>query len=458
MVTRHGARALFMESPWLQARLADDYVLTCEGDVEDALAGFFYYIWFDAAVRDTLDWLCAFNQEHPDDPVRVYGMDIQNSFDDVTGLEVWLPELTDDAAAIVEQLRQCPNAGFEDVRAIIADQSIADPSAPACEAGLNALDQVLMGAEESEAAVLSGLAATSLRAVLALARADGAGRMTARDTGMADVMMAQWDGETPAIVYMANSHASRAHDQTADPNYAVAGGRSVGTVLAERLGEGYVAIATTGDQLGVNRKGTATLIDNAGPETLTSLLQTEGVDSPVTLVDFGADDAGALQDVDGRMILFGRPYAVRFARQFDAIVHLAEAAPMFDAVAAAYDGPYLFDWETFDHRPPVAYEQAPYTAISMDGTGLQGAWQLHARQRTLPPFDTPIDLAGSNAVELFLARNGSYWFAVRGTVTYTGSAEEYDVQGTDLVFWPLYSQSWVVPGSAAIRIAEMQAR
>ena len=70
-------RAFGFESPWVEAEVAREYVETCQGSSSDALHSLFA-VWQSTETLALLEWMCQWNQEHPNDPVHFYGFDIQN--------------------------------------------------------------------------------------------------------------------------------------------------------------------------------------------------------------------------------------------------------------------------------------------------------------------------------------------------------------------------------------------
>jgi erythromycin esterase-like protein len=69
-------RVLAFENPWQMAEPVARYVETCQGTPEAAMSQMFG-VWQSTELADTLRWMCAWNQAHPEDPVHFYGFDIQ---------------------------------------------------------------------------------------------------------------------------------------------------------------------------------------------------------------------------------------------------------------------------------------------------------------------------------------------------------------------------------------------
>jgi len=78
LVQKMGFRVLAIENPWLDVERANQYVQTCAGTPEDAIAGFFG-VWRSAELRDLVKWMCDWNRSHkkPKDRLSLVGFDIQ---------------------------------------------------------------------------------------------------------------------------------------------------------------------------------------------------------------------------------------------------------------------------------------------------------------------------------------------------------------------------------------------
>ncbi|MEW2435307.1 erythromycin esterase family protein [Streptomyces caniferus] len=73
LVRRHGFRALaIQDSAGVAARL-DRYVQGGKGSAESALDGA-WRPWRTAEMAATLEWIRAFNRDHPHDPGRIFGV------------------------------------------------------------------------------------------------------------------------------------------------------------------------------------------------------------------------------------------------------------------------------------------------------------------------------------------------------------------------------------------------
>ncbi|MFC9229431.1 erythromycin esterase family protein [Streptomyces decoyicus] len=73
LVRHHGFRALAVQDSAGVAAGLDRYVRVGEASAESALEGA-WRPWRTAEMVAALEWIRAFNQEHPDDPVRIFGV------------------------------------------------------------------------------------------------------------------------------------------------------------------------------------------------------------------------------------------------------------------------------------------------------------------------------------------------------------------------------------------------
>ncbi|WP_280451275.1 erythromycin esterase family protein [Nocardia cyriacigeorgica] len=74
LVQQHGFRALAIQDGARSGDRLDAYVRTGQGDPAAALGGA-WRPWRTADMVAALDWIRAFNEQHPDDPVTVFGIE-----------------------------------------------------------------------------------------------------------------------------------------------------------------------------------------------------------------------------------------------------------------------------------------------------------------------------------------------------------------------------------------------
>ncbi len=151
LVETQGFRLVTIESPWVRARPATQFVAHGEGDAKAAMNSFFL-AFHDRETEAMLAWLAGWNVAHPDDPVRFHGFDVQDS----------LPELL----------------------GVLRDAGASEPQLAACAAGPCTFDS-------DDPWVRLAVRGVATRRALDAARVDGRGAYSeVRDLGMADTLLA----------------------------------------------------------------------------------------------------------------------------------------------------------------------------------------------------------------------------------------------------------------------------
>src|SRR5215831_3292464 len=264
LVSKQHFRVFAFETPRTDALATGAYVATCNGTLEQALGGLFP-VWANTSVRDLLAWMCQWNQQHPQDPAAFYGFDIQQPWDDGRALRRFLPQIG--ATSLAAGIAQCDGASFDSANAYFQ----AHPNGPAnitpaqnqsCLDGLRAIDDYfsaheneIIAATSREALAEARMASRSLRAWQGEAynyTSDLPASMVARDQGMADVLLALRALRFPsarAVVWAHNFHIA-AHQE--EVQYPFWGAKSMGSFLAERLGDDYGPIGLVGYQVDIN--------------------------------------------------------------------------------------------------------------------------------------------------------------------------------------------------------------
>ncbi|XVQ11332.1 erythromycin esterase family protein [Spirillospora sp. CA-255316] len=78
LVEEAGFRTLALEEDWTTGLLLDAHVLTGEGDPRTLLRQM-WLPWQTRELLDVLAWMRAYNERHPDDPVRFVGVDMSTT-------------------------------------------------------------------------------------------------------------------------------------------------------------------------------------------------------------------------------------------------------------------------------------------------------------------------------------------------------------------------------------------
>jgi erythromycin esterase-like protein len=258
-----GLRAVAFEGHWSAARAVDRYVHG-EGTQREALAGLTFGAWTNAPTAALLDWIRAFNAEHPDDRVVVFAFDIQDPTADgavvrevLAALEA--AEAIDAATAelLRDRLRACPGAWQATIAAAYSDPvdgPILRLEMPMpmerfveCNDSVIAIGEAIGGATSALDAQQTVFARVALRAIAAFEAetyyllGDPVRGYESRDTAMAETFFDLWPLLAPGArvaIFAHNAHIARR--STEDRGEFVF--ESFGTHVGERLGDRYAPI------------------------------------------------------------------------------------------------------------------------------------------------------------------------------------------------------------------------
>ena len=255
LVQTMGFRAFGIESHWVSGEKANRYVQTCEGSPEEAL-DLHTIVWQSVEVRDLLQWMCEWNQAHPDDRVHYFGFDIQGGNLgpnlDGPGLISFLGRIgVPEGHPWVAGIRQC-----EGVTVNHPAGQIPPEVHQQCIAALTEVEERFQrdarSIEEQTSKddfFTARLQVLSLKAwqeeAFIIGPFDPGGEafargFTKRDEGMAKVFFLLREKNFPkakTVVWADNVHVARA----LLPN----GARPMGSFLEAKLGRGYVDFALT---------------------------------------------------------------------------------------------------------------------------------------------------------------------------------------------------------------------
>ena len=340
LVDEVGFRAIALETEWGLARVATDYVANCKGTSRAATKSFLS-VFQDVALQELLEWLCARNKAHPEDPVVFWGFDTQQPYADASALRDFFATGAPHASNVVAGISAC-NGGSTSSQAeytasgdgaLYSSASYPEERHTNCLSALDALDAYLQsneitlaGATSHEQWSLAKIASRSLRAWEGQAYA-GTRRKdeayAARDAGMADVFLALRELKFPAarsVVWGHNTHL--AIDQfKMVPAFVTA--PMLGTHLAARLGSDWFPIAFAGYEVKINWPGYPTPPLPTGPAALEVMLHDLGVDYAFVPLQ-GPDSLFLAQNQ--RVTITGREQLP--AEHFRALIFLDESPAM----------------------------------------------------------------------------------------------------------------------------------
>ena len=248
LVENMGFRVFAIESHWASGEKANQYVQTCAGSPKEAI-DLHIPVWQSEELVDLVQWMCEWNQEHPDDRVHYFGFDIQLPNLDGPGLISFLGQIgIPQSHPWVAGIRQCEGVTVnhypEPIPAAVHEQ---------CMAALTEIEghfqsnrqsiQEQTSREDFDVAKLRLLSLKGWQEQVFYIGDDYVGEDFAkgfnkRDAAMAEVFFLLREKNFPrakTVVWAANIHVARA----LVPN----GARPIGSFLADRLGRNYVNFA-----------------------------------------------------------------------------------------------------------------------------------------------------------------------------------------------------------------------
>lgn len=191
LVEQMGFRAFAMETPWHWAQVTGRYVATCQGSVIDAM-DYIFPVWASTETGALLEYMCTWNQQHPNDPITFFGFDTQQP-------EADGPALIDLLTGLGAPADDPRIAGIRRCNGVTSfTRPVTDSNHQACLETLDAVDRLLEEMDGSNAVQLSreDVEWAKIRAIGLRAWEDQAYYSTrlfrdsfnARDRGMATVL------------------------------------------------------------------------------------------------------------------------------------------------------------------------------------------------------------------------------------------------------------------------------
>ncbi|WP_280263401.1 erythromycin esterase family protein [Nocardia wallacei] len=328
LVRDHGFRALALQDTARAGERLDDYVTGGAATAEQVVAGM-WRPWRSAELVDTLTWLRAFNRDHPDDPVRIFGINPTRAepsdYDAVLDyVRRAAPEVLDAVAAHLDPIRTAhqidehvqrhqgihPGRPFADHARDAVGLLVGLPATAARETALTHA-RLIQEFHEGSVAGRGSFTTDEQPAVTGILD-------RLRDTG---ARIAYWDGiaHTAAAAFRLGGGEEESHD--------------LGSRLRAALGAGYVSIG-----IGFHHGDFGfTAVPAPAPDLVDALLAT--VDLPAHYVDLRTaapelvrdwrDAPAAVRVISGvydpaeddtARVSFGS-----LAAAFDVLVHVREA-------------------------------------------------------------------------------------------------------------------------------------
>lgn len=281
LVEEEGFRVLAFESYWTPAENIEAYVQNCQGDPAQLAVENLIHSWTGQSVADLIEWMCQYNQEHPDDPVHFHGFDIQQTWLDgpalVSFLEKTAPDKAEDFATGIALCRCTTANSHADCKALYSELGqITDEELQTCVDGV---EEVETWFDENEAQAIQASSADELEYARLHAigikyntiknyhtlKGEWGKSYEHRDWAMAYAFNKLREIRFPdakIALWAHNYHI--AHDTLAMTEPLIAIGpfpvglevsTGTGTILRQQLGDEYIAIGLHAYQLAVNWEG-----------------------------------------------------------------------------------------------------------------------------------------------------------------------------------------------------------
>ncbi|MFI2073424.1 MULTISPECIES: erythromycin esterase family protein [Streptomyces] len=328
LVHHHGFRALAIQDTVAAGDALDRYVRSGDGSAASALDGA-WRPWRTVEMATTLEWIRAFNRDHPNDPVRILGVKpAQTRLEDYDAVLDHVrrsaPELAEELASHLDPIRTAHHTDEH-----VQRHQGTHPGRPFAEHARDALALVrsLPGLAHDDDVLtrMRGIADYHERSVAG--RGDYAGDAAAWAGAIGDhqrrtgTRVVYWDGivhtsATATTLGMATENGPRP---------------STGGLLREAYGDAYVSVAIGfhhGD-LGV------TVVPEPGADLIDATLGQ--VDLPAHWLDLRHDDVRRRWDGPAKLRVIGGVYdpsrdataytaVASLADAFDVLIHFREAS------------------------------------------------------------------------------------------------------------------------------------
>ncbi|HKI06233.1 MAG TPA: erythromycin esterase family protein [Thermoanaerobaculia bacterium] len=284
LVENMGFRVFAMESHWASGEKANRYVQTCEGSPDEAL-DLHIPVWQSVEVRELLQWMCEWNQAHPDDRVHYFGFDIQLPGLDGPGLVAFLGRTgIPQEHPWVAGIRKCDGVAVN-----YPPNQIPPEAHEQCIAALTEVEghfqrngrslQEQTSKDDFDLAKLRSLSLKAYEEQVFFIGDDYFGEDFAkgfnkRDEAMAKIFFLLREKHFPrakTVVWAANIHVARARVQD--------GVRPMGSILAEKLGRNYVTFALAAYRAELDGFCGVCEVSEAGPGTVEDRLHALGEDA-----------------------------------------------------------------------------------------------------------------------------------------------------------------------------------
>ncbi|MBZ6477961.1 erythromycin esterase family protein [Streptomyces griseocarneus] len=330
LVQNHGFRALAVQDTAVAAAHLDRYVHGGDGSAEAALEGA-WRPWRTAETAATLEWIREFNRDHPNDPVRIFGVKPTQArpqdYDAVLAhVQESAPERSAELASHLDPIRTAHHTDehVQRARGTHPGRPFADHARDAL-----ALIRSLPGLDRDDDVL------ARMRRIVDFHEHSvaGTGNYVGDDAVWADVISNHQRRTGLRVVYWDGIGHTSATATTLGMAPERGPQPSTGSVLRERYGDAYVSVAIGfhhGD-LGV------TAVPAPGTDLIDALLGQ--VDLPAHWLDLRDDGVRRRWDGPAKLRVIGGVYdpsrddtghmaVASLADAFDVLIHIREVSPV----------------------------------------------------------------------------------------------------------------------------------
>ncbi|MCC3327559.1 erythromycin esterase family protein [Nocardia abscessus] len=328
LVERHGFRALAIQDSARSGERWDRFVTTGESDPETVLAGA-WRPWRTEESVATLRWIRGYNLAHPEDPVRIFGVEPPHAEpSDYDAVLDYVRRAAPDRFAAIEA-HLAPIRTAHQVDEHVQRHQGIHPGRPFAEHAEDALTLLAQLPDTKERAT----AFTHARLILDFHRHSVAGQGFARDERPSAETVLRWRRSTGAkIVYW----DGLAHTTNLPIVYDTAEFRGAGSHLRTGLGDGYLSVG-----IGFHH-GDLGMAVAPGPQPDLVDAALGEVDLPAYYVDLRAEAPEPVRDwLDGPAELrtisgvydpaadaTAKVRLTSLADAFDVLIHVRETTPV----------------------------------------------------------------------------------------------------------------------------------
>ncbi|WP_280313515.1 erythromycin esterase family protein [Nocardia abscessus] len=328
LVERHGFRALAIQDSARSGERWDRFVTTGESDPETVLAGA-WRPWRTEESVATLRWIRGYNLAHPEDPVRIFGVEPPHAEpSDYDAVLDYVRRAAPDRFAAIEA-HLAPIRTAHQVDEHVQRHQGIHPGRPFAEHAEDALTLLAQLPDTKERAT----AFTHARLILDFHRHSVAGQGFARDERPSAETVLRWRRSTGAkIVYW----DGLAHTTNLPIVYGTAEFRGAGSHLRTGLGDGYLSVG-----IGFHH-GDLGMAVAPGPQPDLVDAALGEVDLPAYYVDLRAEAPEPVRDwLDGPAELrtisgvydpaadaTAKVRLTSLADAFDVLIHVRETTPV----------------------------------------------------------------------------------------------------------------------------------